>query len=318
MAQDLLGEREAGTHHSKNVSVYNIASEAIHVPVLAVAHDHLGEREAGTHRSNNMSVSCSSSAPFHVPVLAVAQDLLGEREARTYHSKDVSVSGNPSVSMSYSDVRLPPYFDWLSVVSQPSDSWHAILASKGLRISSIFSGIGSEMRVSQMLIDHFNTDGATPYSVSHTCSFEISKAARDVLRLTSTCPLFGDLCSLLPPSVRAWTASRPRSFRQLKNMIIDEKLRLLHNSYCSRAETLVNIDLGDILVSGIPCADFSTYGSRKGLSGPIRNVDPDLGAAHFDSHARLHHFGRGETFSQRRSSSVDAAGYAGLILHFHL
>ena len=50
--------------------------------------------------------------------------------------------------------------------------------------------------------------------------------------------------------------------------MIDEKLRLLHNSYCSRAETHVNIDLGDILVSGIPCVDFSTYGSRKGLSGP--------------------------------------------------
>ena len=124
------------------------------------------------------------------------------------------------------------------------------------------------MRVSQMLIDHFNTDGATPYFAYHICSFEISKAARDVLRLTSTCPLFGDLCSLLLPSVRAWTASWPCSFRQLRKIIIDEKLRLLHNSYCSRAETLVNIDLGDILVLGIPCVDFSTYGSRKGRSGP--------------------------------------------------
>ena len=143
-----------------------------------------------------------------------------------------------------------------------------MLASTGLRISSMCSGIGSEMRVSRMLIDHSNTVGATLYSVFHTCSFEISKAARDVLRLTSTCPLFGDLCSLLPPSVRAWTASRPRSFRQLRRVIIDEKLRLLHNSFCFRAEAHINIDLGDILVSGIPCVDFSTYGSRKGLSGP--------------------------------------------------
>ena len=59
MAQDLLGERETGTHHSKDVSVYNNSSAAIHVPVLAVAHDPLGEREAETHRSNHLSVSSS-------------------------------------------------------------------------------------------------------------------------------------------------------------------------------------------------------------------------------------------------------------------
>ena len=164
-------------------------------------------------------------------------------------------------------VELPPYFDWLQFVSKPSDAWHYHLSSVGLRISSLFSGICSELRVAEMLIDHLTNLDDVGYKVHHMCTFEISKAARDVIRLASKCPLFGDLCSVLPDDVYAWVKAKPRSVSQMRKLIITDQLMLRTHAYCYRSLSYELISLGDIVISGIPCIDYSSYGRRQGLSG---------------------------------------------------
>ena len=77
-----------------------------------------------------------------------------------------------------------------------------------------------------MLIDHLTNLDAVGYKAHHMSTFEISKAARDVLRLASKCPLFGDLCSVLPDDVYALIQANPRSVSQMRKLIITDQLML--------------------------------------------------------------------------------------------
>ena len=52
--------------------------------------------------------------------------------------------------------------------------------------------------------------------------------------------------------------------------IIGEQVIILDRAYCYRAKAFVPVDLGDVVISGIPCVDFSTYGKHAGLEGPTR------------------------------------------------
>ena len=90
----------------------------------------------------------------------------------------------------------------------------------------MFSGIASEHRVATIPCDSFNALGIDIAGLHHTCIFEISKSARDVVRLVSSCALFGDLCSLLPDGFRKYASNRSRSFDPLKRNIIDELISL--------------------------------------------------------------------------------------------
>ena len=71
-------------------------TQGVHVPILAVAQDRMGEREAGTHHCVEVFSFGGLHTKIHVPVLAAIQDLVGEREAGTHHSRDVSLFNNAS------------------------------------------------------------------------------------------------------------------------------------------------------------------------------------------------------------------------------
>ena len=92
--------------------------------------------------------------------------------------------------------RAPPFAHWLDCTTGLSASWMDIISTSGLNISSVFSSVGTESMVSQMLLDHNRTSGAAVLQLRHTCTFEIVQSAREVLRLSSDCSLFGDLCAL--------------------------------------------------------------------------------------------------------------------------
>ena len=68
---------------------------------------------------------------------------------------------------------------------------------------------------------------------------------------------------VLQPTVRARS-----EFPGLDEWVIDEQISLSVSSFCFRAGTNVDVDLGDVLISGIPCIDLSTYRCQTGLSGP--------------------------------------------------
>ena len=161
-----------------------------------------------------------------------------------------------------------PYCNWLELTSPLSADWMTHLSSNGLRLSSIFSGIGSEHFVAKMLLHSYSQSSTIPLKLEHTCTFEISKHARDVLALTSDCPLFGDVLSLLPPTVLAWARKRDRTVDELKRAIVLDRPLLAFSSHCYRTGVDVEVDLGDVVISGIPCVDFSNYGARLGLTGP--------------------------------------------------
>ena len=163
---------------------------------------------------------------------------------------------------------LPPYFDWLSYVGALSDFWLSLIRSNGLRISSVFSGIGSEQKVASMLLRHMVPHAGGLYRVVHTASFELLQSARDILRCTSPCPLFGDVTLLLPDHIRIWANKPDMSIERLKERIVDGCIQLRTSVYCYREQRERFVDMGDIVVSGIPCVDYSTYGSHRGLTGP--------------------------------------------------
>ena len=98
--------------------------------------------------------------------------------------------------------------------------------------------------------------------------FELLQSARDILRCTSSCPLFGDITGLLPDSVRTWATQPDMVIERLKDRIIDGRVQLADAALCHRKQDHHLIDMGDVVVSGIPCEDYSSYGSHRGLAGP--------------------------------------------------
>ena len=58
------------------------------------------------------------------------------------------------------------------------------------------------------------------------------------------------------------------SIGRFKERIIDEQLGLSCIAFRHRAIVEIPIDMGDILISGIPCVDFSTHCANRGLDAP--------------------------------------------------
>ena len=143
----------------------------------------------------------------------------------------------------------------------------------GLRISFVFSGIGGEHQAVGLYLRHHFPSSLCP-RILHTASFDILTMAGDYLRCTSTCPLFGTvLTSCLPvfalELVRVGLMGVSAiSIEDLKRRVIDRQVVLSETAFCHRAQALVHICMGDVVVSGIPCVDCSTYGKHRGLAGP--------------------------------------------------
>ena len=140
--------------------------------------------------------------------------------------------------------------------------------SGSVRIASMFSGIGTEVCASAMLEDHLCVDGQEGPTFVDTCTFEVRKAARSALQEMSSCALFGDILSLLPETLQAWVREGGHSLELLKRRIFDSRPAVARTMFCHRSGTMVDVDLGSILVCGIPCIDFSPMGLRRGLGGP--------------------------------------------------
>ena len=90
-----------------------------------------------------------SPVPQHVPAPVIQQPLpvvaLSEPRA----------SGN-----------LPPWSDWCLALDPPLPSWSTFGANSGFKVSSIFSGIGSEATVVQLLSEHYSGEGFSCFNLS--------------------------------------------------------------------------------------------------------------------------------------------------------
>ena len=165
----------------------------------------------------------------------------------------------------------PPHLNWAEFAPQPNQFWIDRTRTRPLRLSSVFSGIGSESAALGLLLHSAPADRTIP--TVHSATFELRRAARDTLRVLSDCPLFGDLMDLLRPRVRKRVCQKdPPSSDELERLIIGEQVLLAHEAWCHRAGRFVTIDLGDIAVCGVPCIDYSLMGLRRGLSGPTAVV----------------------------------------------
>ena len=111
-------------------------------------------------------------------------------------------------------------------------------------------------------------DGSKRVVVEHTATFEFRKAARDSLGVLSGCPLFGDILEPLDDDLRRALTKNHVSFGLMRRRIIEELAPLRRQLFCHRSKKLIEVVLGDVVVCGIPCVDYSSMGQRQGLSGP--------------------------------------------------
>ena len=74
-----------------------------------------------------------------------------------------------------------------------SHSWRITLASRGSRLSSDFFGAATGHEVVKIILNNFAPPGMEALMVHHTCNFEITPSARDVLHLSSGCAPICDL-----------------------------------------------------------------------------------------------------------------------------
>ena len=161
----------------------------------------------------------------------------------------------------------PPYCDWTSWAGGFSVGAKAVFGET-VRISSMFSGIGTESCATAILGRHYGTAPGLNPTFHHTCAFETRKAARDVLVAGSHGAVFGDIFGLLPLALRSWIDNGSHTFGSLQARIIEARPVVSRKAFCYRAETEVEVLLGDIVVCGIPCVDFSPMGMQRGLGGP--------------------------------------------------
>ena len=130
----------------------------------------------------------------------------------------------------------------------------------------MFSGIGSEGPALRMLASRYETSGSGQLCFAHVDTFEIRPAARDTLAATTDAALFGDILSLLPLSLPTRSDLSKMDLDKLQRGIIADRDCLAEHCVFHRAQALVQVDLSDLRVSGVPCVDFSPMGPRKGLS----------------------------------------------------
>ena len=82
--------------------------------------------------------------------------------------------------------------------------------------------------------------------------------------------MFGDIFSLLPIALRAWIDTGNHPFLRLQARIIDARPEVSRKAFRYRAGADAAVVLGDIVVCGIPCADFSSMGTGgSGYAVPL-------------------------------------------------
>ena len=118
-----------------------------------------------------------------------------------------------------------------------------------MRVSSIFSGIGTEMAATAILSDHYAAGDGPSLTFEHTCAFEVRKAARDVLTAREFGAVFGDLFELLPGALRTWIETGGHSLEALQKAIVTARPTVAHMALCRRAGRSVEVCLGSKMVS---------------------------------------------------------------------
>ena len=184
--------------------------------------------------------------------------------------RDYEVLGD-SVWPPLSGSKPPPHLEWRAFAPSPGTYW--TVREQPLKVSSVFSGIGSEMAALNLLLHEHEPGDVAPFAIVHSATFELRAAARDTLLSLSDCPLFGDLMELLPLDVKSLVCHKdPPSPSVLEKLIIGNQVALSPDAWCYRLKRRVIICMGDIAVCGVPCIDFSPMGLRRGLDGPTASV----------------------------------------------
>ena len=86
----------------------------------------------------------------------------------------------------------------------------------------MFSGIGTEHHVGQVLLSCCDRSACGIGHISHSATFEILPRARKALKSIVDGPVLGDICYLLPTKLRTLATSQPRTFATLKRVILDQ------------------------------------------------------------------------------------------------
>ena len=103
----------------------------------------------------------------------------------------------------------------------------------------------------------------------------------------------GDILSLLPGDAPVCDQLFGMCFDDVKQVLITEGSPLASCCYCHHADALLPVDLGEVCLSGVPCADFSPMRAASWSFRPVRRRDIDRGSHALRLLASLYHLGGG-------------------------
>ena len=161
---------------------------------------------------------------------------------------------------------IPPYVDWIGLSRLwPSADDEGRVES--LSVSSVFSGIGTELVVVELLRRFPPAFGFSDFT--HTCAFDCDQPCREVLTGMHPGCVFGDLLSLVPDHRlrRMKHIATEHTFERLYRYVLGKSWKLHAHAFCFSMHCERSVQLGDISICGMPCVDYSNTGKRQGLSG---------------------------------------------------
>ena len=132
--------------------------------------------------------------------------------------------------------------------------------SGSLRVSSVFAGVSTECQMAEVFIGAMKVERGVECKLVHTASFEIFGRAHRTLIATTSGPMIGNICNILPLNVRRWATAHAQSFLELKSCILIGQVELRKHLLCHRSGRFKTNDLGTISFAGIPCINLFTHG----------------------------------------------------------